>query len=136
METPEQIPPNGPPKERGAHGMGERLDRAGQVAGQTWTRARDRYSDLRDTVDLEGRVDRHPYGTLAAAVGIGYLLGGGLFTALTGRLVGLGLRVGLRLAVLPLVKDQIAELVETLGQTDEVGADEGENARGKSTKRK
>jgi hypothetical protein len=117
--------------------MGERLDRAGQVAGQTWTRARDTYTDLRDTVDLDGRVNRHPYGTLAAAVGIGYLLGGGLFTPLTGRLVGLGLRMGLRLAVLPLLKDEIVELVETLGgQTNEAAAGEAEGARGKSTERK
>lgn len=119
METREQRPPNGPRGNGGAHGLGERLDKASQAAGQTWSRARDTYTDVRAAVDLPGRVDRHPYGTLAAALGIGYVLGGGLFTALTGRIVGLGLRVGLRLAVLPLIKDEISDLAEMLGQGDE-----------------
>ena len=47
---------------------------------------------------------RNPYGTVAAALGIGYVLGGGLFTPLTARIVRLGLRIGMRLAVLPLLK--------------------------------
>jgi hypothetical protein len=45
--------------------------------------------------------------------------------------------MGLRLAVLPLLKDEIVELVETLGgQTNEAAAGEAESARGKSTERK
>ena len=124
MDTREERPPNGPRGNGGAPGLGERLDKAGQAAGQTWSRARDTYTDLRATVDLPGRVERHPYGTLAAALGIGYLLGGGLFTPLTGRIVGLGLRVGLRLAVLPLIKDEISDLAEILGQGGEGAAAE------------
>ncbi len=61
---------------------------------------------------LKARVDQHPYGALAAAVGVGYALGGGIFTPLTARLVRFGLRIGLRAALLPIVTEQISELVE------------------------
>ena len=44
----------------------------------------------------------------AAALGVGYVLGGGLFSALTFRLVGLGVRV----AAVPLVKNQLFGLAE------------------------
>ena len=57
-------------------------------------------------IDLRGRVERHPIGMVAAAAGVGYLLGGGLFSPLTGKL----LRIGLRLALIPLVKSQLANL--------------------------
>ncbi len=61
---------------------------------------------------LKAKVDRHPYGALVTAVGVGYALGGGLFTPLTSRLVRFGLRIGLRAAVLPIVTSQISELAE------------------------
>jgi hypothetical protein len=133
VETREERPPNGTRGNGGSHGLSERLDQAGKAAGQTWSRARDTFTDLRQTVDLPGRVDRHPYGTLAAALGIGYVLGGGLFTALTGRIVGLGLRVGVRLALLPMLKEEIADLVDVMGKADE---GEAATARGESAERK
>jgi hypothetical protein len=61
---------------------------------------------------LKAKVDQHPYGALAAALGVGYTLGGGIFTPLTSRLVRFGLRIGLRAALLPIVTAQISELVE------------------------
>jgi hypothetical protein len=57
-------------------------------------------------VDLRGRVERNPIGMVLAAAGIGYVLGGGLFSSLTGRVV----RIGLRLALIPLVKSQLANI--------------------------
>jgi hypothetical protein len=45
---------------------------------------------------------------------MGYVLGGGLFTPLTSRIVALGLRIGIRLAVLPMLKDEISVLADTL----------------------
>src|SRR3954465_6581334 len=39
------------------------------------------------SIDLRGRVDRNPIGMVLAAAGIGYFLGGGLFSPLTGKLV-------------------------------------------------
>ena len=58
------------------------------------------------TIDLRGRVERHPIGMVLGALGVGYLLGGGLFSPLTGRLV----RVGMRLALVPIIKSQLSVL--------------------------
>jgi hypothetical protein len=68
------------------------------------------------SIDLRGRVQRNPLGMVAAAAGVGYVLGGGLFSPLTGRL----LRVGLRLALIPLVKSQLSNIV---------GSSDGESER-------
>ncbi len=57
-------------------------------------------------VDIQGRVDRNPYGMLAGALGIGFVLGGGLFTRLTAQVVGAGLRIGL-MAALPLFQKEL-----------------------------
>ena len=38
---------------------------------------------LRETFDIEGRLKRSPYGMVAGALGMGFVLGGGLFTRLT-----------------------------------------------------
>jgi hypothetical protein len=65
-------------------------------------------------IDLRGRVERNPLGMVLAAVGVGYVLGGGLFSPLTGRLV----RVGIRLALIPLVKSQLSNIV---GETHAAG---------------
>jgi hypothetical protein len=45
---------------------------------------------------------------VGASVGVGYLLGGGLFSPLTGKL----LRIGLRAALIPLVKSQLHGLAD------------------------
>ena len=57
-------------------------------------------------IDLRGRVQRNPIGMVLAAAGVGYLLGGGLFSPLTGR----ALRIGLRLALIPLIKSQLSNI--------------------------
>ena len=120
METGSENPPNG----RAAAGdgtkkVGKRVEKVGHTAEQVWDRTRDSVSDFGEALDIKGRVDRHPYGTVAAAIGIGYVLGGGLFTPLTGRIVRLGLGIGMRLAVLPLLKREVAELMETIEEDDE-----------------
>jgi hypothetical protein len=69
---------------------------------------------VEEAVDLRSRVDRHPYGTVAAAVGIGYVLGGGLFTSLTARLVRTGLRLAARLAVIPVLERELVGLAESM----------------------
>jgi len=120
MESQQQNPPNGMGNE-GAQTLGQRVDHVSGSAQHAWTRTRDAFSDIKGTVDLDGRVKRYPYGTLAAAVGIGYVLGGGLFSPLTARIIGLGLRIGMRLAVLPLITDELTGLAEAMG-----GGAEGE----------
>ena len=69
-------------------------------------------------IDLRGRVQRNPFGMVAAAAGIGYLLGGGLFSPLTGKLV----RIGIRLALIPVIKSQLANMA---GAAQEAVAGEG-----------
>lgn len=69
--------------------------------------ARDAVECVRDQVDLENRMERAPIAMVAAAAGVGYVLGGGLFTPFTARVLGLGLRVGLRLVVMPLLAERL-----------------------------
>ncbi len=117
METGPDNPPNG----RAASGdgtkkLGKRIEKVGHTAEHVWDRTRDSFSEMGDALDIKGRVRRHPYGTVAAAIGIGYVLGGGLFTPLTGRIVRFGMRLGMRLAVLPLLKQEMAELIEEIDE--------------------
>jgi hypothetical protein len=67
--------------------------------------------ELRQLLSLSRRMEQHPYRTLAAALGTGYVLGGGLFSPATRRLVGAGLKIGLRVAAVPLLKQQLSELL-------------------------
>jgi hypothetical protein len=90
-------------------GFGQRVDQIGSEAQQLWSNARSAVSDLGQTLDIKGRVERNPYGMMAAALGVGYVLGGGLFTPLTGRI----LKLGVRLAMLPFVKDELLSMAET-----------------------
>jgi len=129
MESETQHAPNGRSNNKSVRTLGERVDRVSDTAQQAWAATRSAVTDLRGTLDLDGRVRRNPYGTMAAGLGIGYLLGGGLFSPLTGRVVGLGLRIGLRLAVLPLLKRELSELAQAF----EEGASE-EGARGRRTR--
>jgi hypothetical protein len=89
-------------------GFGQRVDQIGSDAAHLWGNARSAVSDLGQSLDLKGRVDRHPYGMMAAALGVGYVLGGGLFTPLTARII----RLGVRLAALPFVKDELVGMAE------------------------
>ncbi|NVJ22802.1 MULTISPECIES: hypothetical protein [Myxococcus] len=111
---------NGNPssREQGSDaGFGQRVDQIGSEAQQLWSDARGAVGDLGQTLDLRGRVERNPYGMLAAAIGVGYVLGGGLFTPLTARI----LKLGVRLAALPLVKDELLGMAETAFQGYQTG---------------
>jgi hypothetical protein len=67
---------------------------------------------FRDRIVREA--DVRPFRTAGLAVATGYLLGGGLFSKLTARLVGTGLRIGLRLAFIPFVTQSLAAWGEDL----------------------
>ncbi|HUM12868.1 MAG TPA: hypothetical protein VLT82_18110 [Myxococcaceae bacterium] len=122
MSTPPQNPPSG----NGHHqpqGFAGRVGHLNDSAHQLLDEARSTFEDLGQALDLRGRVQRHPYGMVAAALGVGYVLGGGLFSSLTFRLVGLGVR----LAAVPLVKNQLLGLAEAAvsgftGGADDVGS--------------
>jgi|SRR5215471_20308125 len=95
----------------GAHGnqrpgLGARVEHISSSAQQVWTEARDAVSELKETIDLRRRMEEHPYAMLGAAAAVGYILGGGLLTSMTGRLI----RLGLRVAALPLIKDELWNL--------------------------
>jgi hypothetical protein len=61
--------------------------------------------------DLGALVAAHPAGAVAVALGAGYVLGGGVFTRLTSRLLRLALRAGIQFAVLPVLEQELATLV-------------------------
>ncbi|MDB4981344.1 MAG: hypothetical protein JWM82_2096 [Myxococcales bacterium] len=61
--------------------------------------------------DVGALVESHPVGTLLGALGVGYVLGGGLFTSLTRRLLGVGMRLGFQLAVLPALEREVVGIV-------------------------
>jgi hypothetical protein len=63
---------------------------------------------LRQSFDMERRLKHNPYGMVAGALGIGFVLGGGLFTRLSARILGAGLRVCL-MAALPILEKQITQ---------------------------
>jgi hypothetical protein len=75
--------------------------------------------DARETIedlagDLRDRIEESPLRALAIALGVGYVVGGGLFTRATGRMVFGTLRLGTRLMALPLVRDEVMALAEAL----------------------
>lgn len=61
-----------------------------------------------DATGLTEKVEASPYGMIAAALGVGYVLGGGLFTPTTMRLM----RMGAKLATIPLVRDKLLDVAE------------------------
>jgi hypothetical protein len=124
MEPARQSPRNGKSLDNDGSARRAKLDHAKGSAEQAWSHAREAFTDVREAVDLQGRVDRHPFGTLVAAAGIGYLLGGGLFTRLTARMLGFTLRTGLRLAVIPMIQDELLGLADVLGRQREVADDD------------
>ena len=84
--------------------------------------------------DVAEVVRAHPVGSLLAACGAGYVIGGGVFTSLTKRLLATSLRLGMQLAVLPALEREIADLTEgwghspaRAGETAEHGAPQGES---------
>jgi hypothetical protein len=78
--------------------------------------------------DLEERVARNPYGMVAAAIGVGFVLGGGLFTRLTGRMVGVGVRIGLTSALPFLTEALLKAATETASSAPVIANREGKSA--------
>lgn len=76
---------------------------------------------FRDPWGLGQQYRRSPYAVLASAVGVGFVLGGGLFTRLTAKIVGLGLRVGIMAALPAVQKELLRRVIE--GEPVEVSSD-------------
>ncbi len=110
----------------GASSVGRAVDQLGSSAQQVWISTRDAVGEIREAMDVQGRVDRHPYGMMLAAVGVGYVLGGGLFSRLTGRILGGGLRIALRLAAVPFIRNEFIGMMQGAGGAgDDYETDEG-----------
>jgi hypothetical protein len=107
MANSSQNPPPGNGQQQQA-GFAGRVGHLNESAHQLLEEARSTFEDLGSVIDLRGRVQRHPYAMVAAALGVGYVLGGGLFSRLTFRMVGLGVRM----AAIPLVKHQLLDMAE------------------------
>ncbi len=87
--------------------VGQRIDRICDATQTAWKGGCEAASEIRSIMDIDGRVDRNPYMMMAAAAGSGYVLGGGIFSTLTARFVGLGLRLGLRLVAIPFIQREL-----------------------------
>lgn len=69
---------------------------------------------------LTRQTQQHPGRTVALAVGAGFVLGGGLFSRLSMRVAGAGLRLAVRAAMVPAIRQGVVALAQDLLKT---GAD-------------
>jgi hypothetical protein len=90
-------------------------NRQAKEDGDLLSRARETFRSLSKSFDLEGRVARNPFGMLAAAALVGYVLAGGFPTRLTRRILGLGIRMGIRMLAIPAMERELVELSEFMG---------------------
>jgi ElaB/YqjD/DUF883 family membrane-anchored ribosome-binding protein len=92
-------------------GISHHLDEIASSATHIVDESRRLAKDVADVIDMPGRMERHPYQTLLIAAGVGYVLGGGLLTSLTATL----LRGGVRVAAVPMVRQQLLRMVTGTG---------------------
>lgn len=83
---------------------------------QALVRTNKTWQDVRSYVTRE--LEENPLRTALLTVGAGYVLGGGLFSALTGRLVGTSARLALRAVSLPVILRGGMELGSQLFSAD------------------
>ena len=77
--------------------------------------------------ELRGAVDAHPYGAVGAALGLGYVLGGGLSSPLTARIVRAGLRATFRFVLLPVVEAELVRIARECAELEATRVREGAN---------
>lgn len=66
--------------------------------------------ELYERIDLRREMEEHPYRTLGIAAGIGYVVGGGLFTGFTRRVLGMGARI----LLVPLAQATLGQIIGEL----------------------
>ena len=98
-------PPPASPRDDGPWG-------ALEVVARRSSEARERLGAWTEVLARETR--KHPIRSVAVALGVGFVLGGGLFSRVTARLVAVGARIGLRMAVVPLMAQGLAALTDGL----------------------
>ena len=82
---------------------------------------------VKDILDIEGRVNRNPYGMVAGAMGAGFVMGGGLFTRLTGRIAGAALRIGV-MAALPRLEKEFGWCIGRTAKAASPSREKGESS--------
>ena len=98
------------------------VERAEVVSRPSSSEARQRIAAWSE--ELARQTRQHPVRSVAIALAAGYVVGGGLFSRLTARAVGAGLRIGLRFAVVPFISDGLVTLGERLFAHDPVTDDD------------
>lgn len=73
---------------------------------------------------LRRQLEERPYQTLAVVAGVGFILGGGLFTRFAARVIASSLRVGVAAAFAPLVDSLVAHIEPPLETGNGHGATE------------
>jgi ElaB/YqjD/DUF883 family membrane-anchored ribosome-binding protein len=63
--------------------------------------------EIKAKMDVSQSIQAHPFRAVLVAAGVGYVLGGGLFSPLTGTI----LRVGFRAMLVPMLKGQLENVV-------------------------
>jgi len=109
---------------------GQRLDRVCSSAREAWADGNRTVRDFNHALDISGRLDRNPYGLVSIAAGVGYVLGGGIFSPLTARIVGLSLQLGLRLAAVPFIQRELLGIAQAACQRDSDDLDKNPNSEG------
>ncbi len=97
-------------------GRAERVIRQSRALGEDVRELASELSEaareVREKVDMSRSVREHPFRAVALAAGVGYVLGGGLFSPWTARLLGLGARAML----VPVLKGQLESMLTGAGQ--------------------
>lgn len=105
MSEPAVAPPP-QQDDAGAPSVGEAVS---EQVTQAIHNANSAINGFADAVGLTEKVEKSPYGMVAAALGVGYVLGGGLFTPTTLRV----LRIGMKLASIPAVRERLLDVAES-----------------------
>ncbi len=63
--------------------------------------------EIRSKIDFSQAIQAHPFRAILIGAGIGYVLGGGLFSSLTRRM----LRIGSRALIVPIVRGQVESML-------------------------
>ncbi len=64
---------------------------------------------MSDAIGLTAQVEKAPYAMIGAALGVGYIVAGGLFTPTTSRLI----RMGVKLVAIPQVRNRLLDVAES-----------------------
>lgn len=97
------------------NGRAERVLRHSRALGEDVRVLKDELGaaarEIRERMDVSASVQAHPFRAVLVAAGVGYVLGGGLFSPLTGRLIGLGTRA----VLLPMLAKQLEGMAAGAG---------------------